>query len=261
MWILQCGLCQKIITIIKTESNLKIFWRSNYEMEVDLQVRSLWPRIEHLLKNKLQGYFGGSFLVESGLKSGNLETVNRGWQIVSSNQIDIVRCINQILLLSRQTEYEPERSDLRELVQLAIEEIDGLPDRKEYMCGIEYQRPATPVEVWGEPSLIRSAILGLLRIFLEANRGSLETKVVVEHHGNQLDVICHSPQLDLMAISNPDSSLDHRLREVLWIEWGVAEFAINRLHGRLSAGQKDNLNWFQIEWQATDASLAGASPA
>jgi hypothetical protein len=216
-------------------------------MEIDLQFGTLWSRIEHLLKNKLQGVLGGSFLVESGLKSADLETIGRGWRIVTSNQMVVLRCINHLIFLGQSAQFEPERCDLREQVQMAVNEFEGLPDRAEFQSGIEYLLSESPVVVLGEPQLIRSAIIGLLRIAFEANRDSSDRKVVVRYLSDGVELISYGSQLDWKSLWEPDISNGNRLYELLLIEWGVAALAIKRQRGKLLAGHEDRRIWFKIE--------------
>lgn len=217
-------------------------------MENDLKPRLLWGRIEHLVKNKLQRVLGGGFLIESGLKSADLKTIERGWRIVSSNQAGIMRCINHLILLGQYPQFQPERCDLGEQVQMAIAEIETQPESAGLPCEIEYLPASSPYLAWVEPYLFRSAIFGLLQIVLAAICDTKkENKVIVSHLPNGIELICQDPQFDLESILKPDSALDHRLREALLIEWDLAEFAIKYHGGTIVTGKADGLFWFKIE--------------
>ncbi|MEX1040926.1 MAG: ATP-binding protein [Pirellulaceae bacterium] len=71
--------------------------------------------ISHHAKNILQGIQGGGYIVDEGLKNGQLEIVQRGWAIVSRNQERIANLVMDMLSFSKEREPDRAPADLNDV--------------------------------------------------------------------------------------------------------------------------------------------------
>ena len=57
--------------------------------------------LSHGIKNILEGLQGGAYVVDEGIKDGNLELVKKGWNIVNKNIFDVTDFVKNILHSSK----------------------------------------------------------------------------------------------------------------------------------------------------------------
>ena len=79
--------------------------------------------ISHHIKNMLQGVNGGKYLVDEGLKSGKLDVVERGWNIVQRNQQRISDLVLDMLSFSKERKPEKAPADLNDVVSEVIDVV------------------------------------------------------------------------------------------------------------------------------------------
>ena len=72
--------------------------------------------ISHHIKNILQGVKGGSYLVDEGLKKGEVDTLKKGWEIVQRNQRKISDLAWDMLSFSKERRPETLAANLNQLV-------------------------------------------------------------------------------------------------------------------------------------------------
>jgi signal transduction histidine kinase/pSer/pThr/pTyr-binding forkhead associated (FHA) protein len=81
--------------------------------------------LSHHIKNILQGLRGGSYLVESGLKGGDDETIRKGWGIVEKNQNRIYSLVMDMLTFSKERRPELALADVNQVVKEVCELMQG----------------------------------------------------------------------------------------------------------------------------------------
>lgn len=79
--------------------------------------------ISHHIKNMLQGVNGGKYLVDEGLKSGKLDVIERGWNIVQRNQQRISDLVLDMLSYSKERKPEKTPTDLNDVVSEVVEVV------------------------------------------------------------------------------------------------------------------------------------------
>jgi len=115
------------------------------EMSVDItQLRRLQSKlssvgmiistISHDLKGLLNGLDGGMYLVDTGLKKGNQERLDTGWEMVQRNVGRIRSTVLDILYYAK--DREPDRQDLTAAAVVA--EISSLMGTKAETLGIDF---------------------------------------------------------------------------------------------------------------------------
>ena len=108
--------------------------------------------IAHHVKNTIQGINGGSHLIESGLQSNDLETIEKGWQIVNRNQEQISRLVIDMLILGRPYEPYLQNSDINQAINEAIEKLEYQLANYEVHCQFK------PLD---NAALLNSTVMGL----------------------------------------------------------------------------------------------------
>ena len=79
--------------------------------------------IAHCIKNVLSAMEGGNHLVHLGIENGNLDTVNKGWDIVARNTRFIHDLVFDMLNYAREQSLTIEETDLNDLVRDAVAEV------------------------------------------------------------------------------------------------------------------------------------------
>jgi signal transduction histidine kinase len=131
--------------------------------------------IAHHVKNTIQGINGGSHLIESGLQSSDLETIEKGWQIVNRNQEQISRLVIDMLILGRTYEPNLKPGDINQAVREAIDQLEYQLATYEVKC--EFKPLENPTEFKFEHSGIANAISHMLNSSLLASRFA-ETRLI-----------------------------------------------------------------------------------
>jgi signal transduction histidine kinase len=84
--------------------------------------------LSHHIKNILQGIRGGSYLVDSGLKTDDPDLVRKGWGIVERNQGRIYNLVMDMLTFSKERRPELKSADLNLVVSEVCELMQGRAD-------------------------------------------------------------------------------------------------------------------------------------
>ena len=79
--------------------------------------------IAHCIKNVLSAMEGGNHLVHLGIENENLDTVNKGWDIVARNTRFIHDLVFDMLNYAREQSLTIEETDLNDLVRDAVAEV------------------------------------------------------------------------------------------------------------------------------------------
>jgi signal transduction histidine kinase len=122
--------------------------------------------LSHDMKNMLEGLNGGSYVIEEGLKDGDLNLVNRGWDIVKRNIGEISNIAQNILYSSKKRDIECHKVSpgeiIRDVVRLFREKAAAMNIRLE--C---FSNPALP-PVNLDPASMRRVLSNLIWNGMEA---------------------------------------------------------------------------------------------
>ena len=133
--------------------------------------------IAHCIKNVLSAMEGGNHLVHLGIESENLDTVNKGWDIVARNTRFIHDLVFDMLNYAREQSLTIEATDLNDLVRNAVAEVAPALEQQGTRLVFE---PGTQV---GAAELdrvgIRRSLLNLVTNAGEAVRGKDNATVTV----------------------------------------------------------------------------------
>lgn len=133
--------------------------------------------LSHHIKNIMQGLRGGSYLVDSGLKSGDDGTIRKGWGIVERNQNRIYSLVMDMLTYSKERRPELASSDINNVVKDVCELMQGRAD--EMHIGLDVQlAPRVPKSLF-EAEGIHRAVLNIVNNAFDVLDGQEGGKVQV----------------------------------------------------------------------------------
>jgi hypothetical protein len=214
-------------------------------MELKQIREQLLMQVEHLVKNKLQGIFGGNFLVERGLRDQDFSVTSKGWEVVRQNQFEIVRCIAHLSTLSRSIEELREDCNFSEIVQTVVDDVESLKDQMG-IAGLVYDGSAGHRCTF-EILSIRSAISGLIRICsdLESGNGSRKISLNLNQHSpTRLRLWISGGETQWQASQSGErfnlsrDELENCLKsEALVMEWKIANYVVALDGGSISVSQ------------------------
>ena len=122
--------------------------------------------LSHDMKNMLEGLHGGSYVIEEGLKDGDIALATRGWDIVKRNIAEIPNIAQNILYSSKKRDikcHEVSPGEIvRDVVKLFREKAATMNIKLEY-----FSDPALP-SVNLDPASIRRVLSNLIWNGLEA---------------------------------------------------------------------------------------------
>lgn len=153
--------------------------------------------ISHHIKNIIQGVKGGSYLVDEGLKKGELDVLEKGWEIVQRNQGRISELVLDMLTFSKERRPESVASNLNHVIEDVADMLklradnegttlvcDSLPGGTEYVF---------------DPEGIHRALLNITANALDAviDNENGEVRISIEHDVGaqmlQVDVTDNGP--------------------------------------------------------------------
>lgn len=142
------------------------FYRAMVQSERLAVMGQTIANLSHHVKNILQGISGGSYLVDEGIKSQNIDVVQQGWAIVERNQSRISNLVMDMLSFSKEREPLLVSNDLREL----IDDVVGLMSTRasEANVAIHWERPEEAVDVDYEPEAMHRAVLNVVTNAIDA---------------------------------------------------------------------------------------------
>jgi len=76
------------------------YYATILEKERMLAIGETAEKLSHRIKNILQSINGGAFLVDDGIESSDISTVEKGWAIVKRNQERISRLVLEMMLVN-----------------------------------------------------------------------------------------------------------------------------------------------------------------
>ena len=107
--------------------------------------------LSHYIKNILQGLKGGSDVVEMGLRSKQLDSVDQGWEIVRRNLDNIFSLTMNMLAFAKQREPKCEPLQLVNLIQDILKLVKHRAEDKGVLLksDLEEVMPAMPIDEHG----------------------------------------------------------------------------------------------------------------
>ncbi|NIA22328.1 MAG: GAF domain-containing protein [Anaerolineaceae bacterium] len=122
--------------------------------------------LSHYIKNILQGLQGGASVIESGLKTDQLQRIGRGWEIVRRNQGRIQDLVLDMLHYSRKREPNRRQQSVNAILREVIELV--APQAAEKQIELAGQLDPELPEIWIDPSGIHHACLNIVVNAVEA---------------------------------------------------------------------------------------------
>ena len=124
--------------------------------------------IAHQIKNKFQGVNGGAHLIETGLRTSDLDLIGKGWSIVIRNHEQISRFVSNILLLTRPYQVNRELADLNKVIQEAIAMLQSQMSAQGWHCDFLPNPSSRPFRF--DAVAISSAIKNIFSLCLLAGK-------------------------------------------------------------------------------------------
>lgn len=143
--------------------------------EMKKELRSLgqvMAILSHDIKNVLEGLQGGAYVVDEGVKDGDMKLARRGWDIVKKNINEITSIVQNILYSSKKREVKRQLVSPHEIVEGVVRMFQ----EKGRSMGIELRHiinPALPL-VRLEPLSVQRMLNNLIWNALEACKNDKE---------------------------------------------------------------------------------------
>ena len=122
--------------------------------------------ISHHIKNLLQGVNGGKYLVDEGLKSGKMDVIERGWNIVQRNQQRISDLVLDMLSFSKERKPEKTPTDLNDVISEVMDVVSIRAQEDE--TELSFERTHGIKEYFFDAHGIQRAILNVVTNALDA---------------------------------------------------------------------------------------------
>ena len=103
--------------------------------------------LSHHIKNIVQGLRGGGYLIEEGIRNGDLKVVQNGWRICERNQVRIESFVMDMLTMSKNRKPDRAEVDLRTVIEEVLE-----------LMGLRASDKGVRI-LWNRPSQFRSMML------------------------------------------------------------------------------------------------------
>lgn len=142
------------------------FYRAMVQSERLAVMGQTIANLSHHVKNILQGVSGGNFLVEEGLRNGDLEIIRKGWKLVERNQARISNLVMDMLSYSKDREPQLQWQDLRETLDDVLALVQ--PRANEFHVQLIWDRPAIPLDAEFDAEGIHRAVLNVLTNAVDA---------------------------------------------------------------------------------------------
>ncbi len=122
--------------------------------------------LSHHIKNIVQGLRGGGYLIDQGIKGGDMGAVQNGWRICERNQERIESFVMDMLTMSK--DRKPNRSSLD--LRMVIEEVIELSKTRatEKSIAIRWNRPQAFRNMMVDGEAIHRALMNLVGNAIDA---------------------------------------------------------------------------------------------
>ncbi len=139
--------------------------------------------LSHHIKNIVQGLKGGGYLIDQGLKSGDLEPIANGWRICERNQERIETLVLDMLAMSKDRKPNRQPIDLRTIVEDVVELSRTIVrDRK---VNVAWAPPVVFPSMMLDAEAIHRALLNLVCNAIDACHDREDGQVSVELHSER----------------------------------------------------------------------------
>lgn len=134
--------------------------------------------LSHHVKNILQGVSGGNYLVEDGIRKGDLDVIKKGWNSVQRNQERISTLVMDMLSYSKEREPSLMTSDLCDLIDEVVQLMKGRAT--DDGVAIVWRRPSNPITAEFDSEAIHRALLNVVGNAIDAAKESREPEIEIE---------------------------------------------------------------------------------
>lgn len=134
--------------------------------------------MSHHIKNILQGFQGGGYLLEQGIKKENFDTIQKGWNVLQRNQDRVFNLVMDMLSYSKDREPKREAGNLADLVTDIVETVQGKADQLN--VNLIWERPESYPDLLYDPESIHRAVLNVVSNAIDAARESENPEVLIQ---------------------------------------------------------------------------------
>jgi signal transduction histidine kinase len=131
--------------------------------------------MSHHIKNILQGFQGGGYLVEQGIKHQDFPTIQDGWGLLQRNQERIFNLVMDMLSFSKEREPKLEPVDLNELINDVVSLLAG--KAQQYDVTLQWEPAPEPCQVAVDYESIHRAVLNVATNAIDAVRDGEQRQV------------------------------------------------------------------------------------
>ena len=140
-----------VSAVIKILTNVDMI--KNVQREL-VTIGQSFAVLTHDLKNMLEGLEGGAYVVDEGLKDGDLELTDKGWHIVKKNVSEISRVTQNLLYSAKKRKPELQRMKPTDAARRAVELFQEKANVLEIQL-MSQLNPSLPHTTLDSPSLVR----------------------------------------------------------------------------------------------------------
>lgn len=184
---------EKMLTVLATQAALVIENARLYEENLrQARLSALGQGIAgaaHCIKNILQGIDGGAYILERGIQQEDMESLNKGWDIMKRNTQIMEELVLDMLAYSRPREPEYESSDINKICTDVAELMREKAKEKNIDISLELQPDLGEVVL--DPKGIYRCILNLVSNAVDAcgkPKGIVEITTHVPGTDNCLEI-------------------------------------------------------------------------
>ena len=147
--------------------------------------------ISHSIKNILSNMQGGLYIVDSSMRSGNMDRANQAWELLKRNNRKIADLVQNMLAFSRNTEMNLQLDNFNALINDVLETVDkSARSRKVFM---DLQLEADLQQVYFDYDNLYDAVLNLVNNAIqsvEKNRedGRVTISTKLDRDNNQVEL-------------------------------------------------------------------------
>ena len=174
-----------VSAVIKILTNVNLIKNAQREL---VTIGQSFAVLTHDLKNMLEGLEGGAYVVDEGLKDGDLELTGKGWHIVRKNVSEISRVTQNLLYSAKKRKPELQQMKPADAARRAVELFQDKANVLEIQLNSQLN-PALPQTTMDSPSIVRM-LSNLIWNALEAcdkNKRKASSSVIVRadfYNGN-----------------------------------------------------------------------------
>lgn len=124
--------------------------------------------MSHHIKNILQGFQGGGYLLEQGIKNQDFSIIQDGWGLLQRNQDRIYNLVMDMLSFSKEREPKLEPIDLNELLTDVVSMVTA--KARQFEVAVEWLPISDPPKISADYESLHRAVLNIVNNAIEAAR-------------------------------------------------------------------------------------------